>query len=29
MIPHNFGMQKMSNFIIDDLDKLREKMLLV
>lgn len=29
MIPHNFGMQKMSNFVIDTLDKMRDKFYLV
>jgi len=28
-IPHNFGMQKMYNFIIDQEDKLRDKLYLV
>ena len=29
MIPHNFGMQKMINFIIDTPDKVRDKLYLV
>lgn len=29
MIPHNFGMQKMINFKIDTVDKVRDKMYLV
>lgn len=28
-IPHNFGRQKMSNFVIDDVTKLREKLDLI
>ena len=28
-IPHNFGMQKMSKFIIDTLEKVKEKMDLI
>lgn len=28
-IPHNFGMKKMSNFIIDTIDKVKEKLDLI
>lgn len=28
-IPHNFGMKKMSNFIIDSIDKVKEKLDLI
>lgn len=28
-VPHNFGMQKMSNFVIDTIEKLKEKLELV
>lgn len=29
MIPHNFGMAKMSNFIINDKDKVKQKLDLI